>query len=730
MNDLLFHPVLPWWLLVVLVAAGTGVIGWSLVVGLRSPRRMIALAALRLLALGAVVWALIQPQEQREEVTILRPQVAVLVDNSLSMTDPVDDAQPRRAERVKEFLESPAVKQAKATYDFRVFTLDQTEIPADKGQPSYNANASNVVTGVGELEEHFRGQPLAAVLLLSDGLDTSGVGKPEGVAYSVPVETFELEKPFAPKPKAQRISIAGADFPPRVVVGWHSDIHVSIAGSGVSGQSVPVELWRDGKKVGDATTAFNEDEQTRQVSFPVTHERAGVEQYEVHVTDAAADKEARAYPFSINVQEPGKRVLYIQNQLGFDFKFLRKAIVANRNLQLSSFTRWADGRLVNLDDRGGQPAALDLSPGALAANAVVILGDLAPDALPTESWKNLRDFVDKGGGLVMLGGPASFSSPKLAQTPLGETLPVRGTTEFREGSFPVEITDTGLHSPVFGPVFAQVKSFPPLLSADVASGGAPNAEVLMNVVINGKVHPLVASQRFGKGRVVAMLTDTVWRWRLGAAQWRADQSPYDLFWAQLLDWLVPKEQEGRASNSIELFTERSSYVLGEKPEVRAVVQTTDGKQPATLALKVKTPDDKTFEYTMRSAVLQTRDGKSVKGFVVPVEPNVTGIYRAASVASLGGSKTEAEVRFVVTRPATEMTGKPINRELLQKVADASKGHYYALGQWGDWTRDLHVEEQHFSRLELDDLWNRPWLLAILMSALAAEWIVRKIWHLP
>ena len=37
----------------------------------------------------------------------------------------------------------------------------------------------------------------------------------------------------------------------------------------------------------------------------------------------------------INVLEPSNRVLYVQNTLGFDFKFLRKAIVTDRNLLLN-----------------------------------------------------------------------------------------------------------------------------------------------------------------------------------------------------------------------------------------------------------------------------------------------------------------------------------------------------------------------------------------------------------
>ena len=179
MNDLLFHPVLPWPLLTGLVAAVIALTGWSLVVGLRDWKRRVALLVLRLLAIAALVFALCQPQEQREEVTILRPQVAVLVDNSLSMNDPVDDHQPHRSERVQEFLNSPAVAQARKDFDFRVFTLDGSEQPADHPQPAFAANASNVISGIGELQGHFRGQPLAAVLLLTDGLDTSGAAKPE-----------------------------------------------------------------------------------------------------------------------------------------------------------------------------------------------------------------------------------------------------------------------------------------------------------------------------------------------------------------------------------------------------------------------------------------------------------------------------------------------------------------------------------------------------------------------
>jgi hypothetical protein len=730
MSDLVFHPVLPWGLLLPALAALLILIGWTSSVGLKSKSRLVLSALLRLLALGVLFFILSQPQAQNESVTILRPEIAVLVDNSLSMNDPVDDSQPRRADRVKEFLASRSVQDARKTYDFRFFNLDQAELAPDKPPTNFTANRSDILSAVEQLIDHFKGQPLAAVLLLSDGLDTSGFAKPEHAAFSVPVDTFELEKPFTPKPRAQHLSIAAVDFPARVVVGWHSDIRVSIAGSGVSGKAVPVELWLAGRRVAEATTSFNEEEQTRQVNFQFTHEHAGIDAFEIRVRDAAADQAARADPFSIDVLEPGKRVLYVQNQLSFDYKFLRQAIVSNRNLQLSSFTRWADGRLVNLDDRGGAALGPDFSPAGLANDAVVILGDLAPDALPPADWRNLKDYVDHGGGLVLLGGPASYPNPAMARTALADILPIKPPAAFREGNFPVQITGSGLHHPVFGPVFAQVRDFPPLLTANVGGQVASSAEVLMQTTANGQPQPLVAAVRFGRGRAVAVLSDSLWRWRLGAAQWQLDKSPYELFWTQLLDWLVPKEDQRTGDNAIEMFTERSSYVLGEKLEVRAIVQTTGSAPPASLPLRLHTPDDRTLDYTLKPGVFPSRDGRSVHGYATAVEPNVAGIFLAEASANLGGGRVTGEVRFVVTRPATEMTGQPINRDFLQKLASASRGRYYALADWSVWTRDLHVQEQHSTHLELNDLWNRPELLGLLMALLAADWILRKIWHLP
>ncbi|MCG3147338.1 MAG: hypothetical protein PCFJNLEI_00777 [Verrucomicrobiae bacterium] len=736
MSEFVFNPVIRWPWLVAAVVVILAVLGWSFFYGLRSRWRIAVLWCLRGLALVGFVTVLALPQKRQEEVTVLRPQLAVLVDTSESMTDPVDENQPRRAELVREFFKSPTLTQARQDFDVRVFTFDHqlTETGAESSPTGFQGDRSNLLGALRQVEDRFRGQPLAGVLVLSDGLDTvAGTKAVETGPATVPVFPFELEKEFKAPPKSKRISIVNVDHPQRVVIGWEAEIRVVVNGIGLSGETIRLELWRDGERYQETPVAFGEDEQTREVTLAVMHEMAGMTQYELRIPDPAADKEAQNFSFLIEVIEAGNRVLYLQNALGFDFKFLRQALVSDRNLQLVTYVRWTDNRLVLMSDRGNfsQKKPLEFTQEALARYSVIVLGDLQPAAIPADGWLALRQFVDRGGALVLLGGANSLGTRALADTPLRELLPVKldEKTEYREGKFPVEITATGLHHPVFGALFAKITDLPPLLTCNFVAGVAPTAEVLVQANTGEARVPLIVAGRFGQGRVVTVLTDTIWRWRLAAKSWVGTRSPYDTFWAQLMDWLIPKEQNKQADNRLELFTDKSSYLTGEKPDMRAIV-TTVAPPPATVGLRVLTPDEKTFEYALQPASLPTTDGRQVPGYRATIDLHVPGVYQAEATAQVGGTNVTGRTKFVVTRPVTEITGKPIDRELLNRLATGSGGRFSRLGDWENWRKDLRVEEQHFARVQLLDLWNHPLLLAFLLTMLAADWIIRKLWNLP
>ena len=737
MRSLLFSPSFSWWVVLLLGALTLCVIWWSARKGVLHPGRRRALVGMRIAALGLLLLLLAQPQRRVDEVTVIKPQLAVLIDGSESMEDKADPRQTLRADRVREWLASPALAAARENYEVRFFQFDfkLAELPPDLKGLHFSGPGSNVIAAVQQCRERFTGQPLAGIVLLSDGLDSSGVGAGFKLPSGVPVHTIELEKLFEIPDKPRRSWISAVDPPGRLVIGWDAEIRASISANGLAGKTVSVELWKDGIKSAETSVTFNEDEQTRPVIFPVSATAPGVMQFELRLSDPSADPEARVRHFAVEAVAPGKRILYVQNSFGFEFKFLRRAVAGDRNLQLQAFVRSGDGRMVAMGDSiagAGRASKLEFSQAGLASYAVVVLGDLPPETLTPEHYQALRDFVDRGGGLVLLGGGSGLASSDFAKTALAEASPLKLPADYKEGRFSVRITDEGLRHPVFGPLFANVKEFPPLLSVNVSRSPAPAAEVLIEAEDTGGRIPVVAATRFGKGRVVTIMTDTVWHWRMGAKTWSADKSPYDVFWGQLMEWLVPKEQDKQGTAKLEVVTERPTYLIGEQPEVRAVLEVgvKDGKPPASLQISLRAPDGKTFEYQMRPGQFPAAGGKLISGYVAPVEPNVPGLFTAQVRWSAGEVKLEAETRFSVSKPASERTGSPINRALLEGLSQQSEGRFLPWEQRDEWQKLVRVKEQQIARVRLVDVWNHPVLLVLLLSALAGDWVLRKRWNLP
>ena len=732
MSDFLLSPVFSWSGACILWALMLAAVIWSTRNGFKLPNRRLCLGATRFGAALLLFVVLIQPQRKVDEVTVIKPQLAVLLDDSESMKDRVDPQQPTRAERVKKWLGSKTLESARQRFDVRFFRFDSrlAELPAGESEVGFSGSSSNVISAVQQIRDRFIGQSLAAVLLLTDGLDSSGLSASMNLQAGTPIHTFELEKEFVLPEKARKVSLTSVDAPGRVVAGWDAEVRASLVANGMSGKTVSVELWRSGQKEAESTVTFNEDEQTRPLVFALSTSEPGMIPFEIRVQDSAADEESKKRQFLVEVVAPGKRILYVQNGFNFEFKFLRRAVVGDRNLQLQTFVRTGEGKLVSIG--GGTGQKLELTQAGLAPYALVILGDLPPESLNQEQSGVLKEYVNRGGSLILLGGMNGLGSKKIADTPLAEICPVVLPTDYREGRFPSRMTDAGLRHPVLGALFNEVKQFPAVLSANVAPSLAPGAEVLMEVEISGQRVPLLLSARFGGGRVVAFMSDSLWRWRMGVLTGTPGKSYYDVFWGQLIEWMIPKADEKIGSAKLEVFTERSSYLMGERPEVRAVFDpgSAGGKMPSTLPLKVKTPDGKEFDYTMKPGNFTASSGKSVSGYVAKVEPNVPGIFAAQCSWGSGKDKLEGESRFSVSEPLPEKAGKPIDRVFLGKVAEQTGGKFFVIDQADGWGDLIAGKEQQVSRLRLLDLWNHPVLLLTLLVLLSADWVMRKRWNLP
>ena len=133
--------------------------------------------------------------------------------------------------------------------------------------------------------------------------------------------------------------------------------------------------------------------------------------------------------------------------------------------------------------------------------------------LPVAYLKNIADYVDNGGALLMAAGP-DFASPfSIFRTPLAGVLPAAPTGEVITGGYHPTVTDLGRRHPVTAGLPGADQSPPRwgrwfrLIDAEMATG-----ENLMEGP-GGK--PLMVLDRVKEGRVAQLLSDHAWLWTRG-----------------------------------------------------------------------------------------------------------------------------------------------------------------------------------------------------------------------
>ena len=708
------------WIFWVLAAAVLGVSVWTFRGLRRDPERRRAawLAGLRGGAAMLLAWIVLQPQFRRRESVAQRPLVGVLVDASQSMNDGPSTAP--RSKLAREWLDSAAFRKARETCDLRYFSIAHGLLETVPGELAFTGTESGINRALDEWARRYGHEDAAGVVLISDGLDTGG-GPP--VSLGLPCWVMEVEPPGPTA--AARVAVWQVEPPRRPIAGAETSVRVVLQGWGVDGKDIPVELWSEGRKLAEKRVRFSRRGEVAEALLPLQSERPGTYAYEIRVADAAADAAAKAQPFVVAVRQEGRSVLLLTNTLGFEGKFLRRALTTDRNVRLDSFARWQDGRWASLGD--GNSAAkdtLDLSPAGLASRAAVILADVSPEALNPAQWQAIADYAGKGGGLAVLGGPNLLGSP-LAAASLGRVLPVPTPAPHRDGRFGVRLTDAGLRHPVFGPLFEAVKEFPALQGTNSATGVASNAQVLMEAIADGQARPLVVVKQQGAGRVAVVLSDTLWRWRVAAPGWTGKLSAYDTFWGQLLDWLAPEQEGLQSGGRIELTSERPFYRQGDKAAVQAE-WIGKGEAPfKSLDVSVKDPAGSNKPMLLQAALWRNPEGRRVNGFRGEIDTTATGVYEVEAHAAWNGGEARANTRIAVAASPEERRSEAPDTEFLRAIAKHSGGAYFARGEDDKWLKLLPKPNHLTEREVVTDIWNHPLAAALLLGCLCAEWWLRR-----
>ncbi len=727
---ILFDPVLPIWLVVPVIVAFAAAAWVSYgKCALDRPRRL-GLWGLRIAAILVLVWLLGQPERRRVRLKEDPPTVALAVDVSVSMTERLPGVVVGREEKAAEFLADSKVRGLGKRYRLVQYEIGR-EVQESSTPPErllFNAPRSRIVSGVNRIVDKLRGANLAAIILLTDGLDQSGEDlTPQ--ARTVPLLIPELEKPLPEieKQKEQPDAwIADVSFPKMTVVNWKTGIDVLIRRRGDGAVSFPIHFYQQKRRLRSSVVEFAAGEHFKQVSFEIEPIQTGRILYRVEImpeNDAREDNNRRE--FLIEVTNAKNRVLYLEGAPRWEFKFLKRALLAERNYQLDAYVQGGTGAFISFSEADGaaRAKAPELNADGLAGYRVVILGDLPGSALQDAEWRAVRDFVEKGGGLLLVGAARAYGKEGWAKTAyMQELLPAvsEAGARMHEGRFSVDLTPQGRVHPALRALQAE-SSLPPILSI---WGPVKVGQFSTTLVGALDGSPVVVVRRYGQGRVAMTLSDTLWRWQLGSSGTGLDKSLYARYVTQLVYWLAPREKEIDKTGILQVLTAKSEVEIRERVAIGAVYQGTDEKLDS-LTCTITTPDGQRLPYPMSPAVLGDDVGLGTKtnGFKCVFSPAKPGKYEI-SVSTPDGARS-ARLLLLATRAERERTGAPLNRNLLTRLAAETGGSFVPWKKRYSLLRKVPYQPRRLKEITEKPIWNRWWWLLVLVVLFSLEWWWRR-----
>jgi uncharacterized membrane protein len=387
-----------------------------------------------------------------------------------------------------------------------------------------------------------------------------------------------------------------------------------------------------------------------------------------------------------------------------------------------------------------RPAADNLFQFDREKYDVIILGDVAPEQITRvnpDALKQIAQLVDRGSGLLMLGGYLTFGNGDWAGTPIAPLLPV-DLSEQGQVDRPVQMTPTepglrrygyvlGLTGGKAEDQLAAWKKLPPLdgLAKIKPRGGALD-EVLARSLSGD---PILVTQDYGRGRVLAFAGDTTHRW-VRDPDGRAKHSR---FWRQLVAWLAHQEN--------------AEGLVWVRPDVRDVpVGTQLGFAVGVRGKGGQDLPDGVYEIEVRSAgkpprkVNTARKDNEDRGVVKVDEPGEYVFHVKGTARDTDGTEvsSSAEARFLVHEEDVEMNEWAADDVFLRKLAKEGRGEALTLAKLPEFLHKLLSPTSPEGRPRVNPWPNwrteqrsgfLPGFFMVFVALLTAEWLLRRRWGL-
>jgi uncharacterized membrane protein len=425
---------------------------------------------------------------------------------------------------------------------------------------------------------------------------------------------------------------------------------------------------------------------------------------------------------NVQVQQRALHVLYFTQELGIDYKYLRTELGADPGVAFTAMYRVLEDQFTVQGDRTGFQ---DLAQGFPTKDNVlkrydcVILGSFAASQFTDVQVETLVRYVENGGALILLGGESSFGRGGYAESKLAPLMPWTITDDepdLATGSFPVTVSASGAAVDFTSGLREDMgaSAGASLDSLNQPGGLRPGAIALLDAAISDRTAPVVAWQRYGRGQVLGIATNTMWKWAAAGNETRA---LYGRFWRQAVRGVTKKLEGG---SMLGIHWDQEHYRPGEEAVVEVHVRAADEAGTIRLVGSIGGPGgdrDVNLSPMMGQADLYTAK--------IPLPQRGDYTFRLSAYA--GANLAESYERVLPVEPLLEEGASPELKEAyLREIASRANGVYAYekdLEPVRAFLRRQIVSQQASVVVPLVNFWNVFPVLVILI--LVGEWLLRR-----
>jgi len=690
------------------------------------------LIALRVAVLVVLFFCLLRPALVLKAAVPQQNFVGVLVDDSRSMAIADSDGQPRSAFVQRQLAPNgrllDALSQRFVVRFFRFSSsADRVASPNDL---KFGGTATRLGQALDRARDELSGLPLAGLVMVTDGADTSEAAIDESLASlkarSIPVFTLGVgQERFA-----RDVQVTRVETPRAVLKGTALVVDVVLSQTGYGGRTVPLTVEDDGRIVSTQEVKLPPDGESSTVKVRFTASEAGPRLFRFRVADQPNEQvtQNNARDTLIEVQDRKEKVLYFEGEPRPEMKFIKRAVQEDKNLVVSVLQRTAENKYYRIDPSspndlvGGFPRTRE----ELFAYRGLILGSVEAASFTPEQLRMIADFVSKrGGGLLVLGGRRSFAEGGWTGTPVGEVLPVipdppnpkylsmLDVRPTRAGAlFPVtQIAATDDAST------AKWSEMPQVSTVNSVHQVKPGATVLLSATDSRRQDQVVlAFQRYGRGKAIAMPIQDSWLWKMDVKMPVTDTT-HAMFWRRTIRWLVDGvPDQVNVTTTVDRVEPGEPVKLAAEVLDAAYTEVNDSRVVA----RITSPTGKVTELPVDWTV--THDGDYRASFT-PDEPGVYDIRVTAAREQKDLGTAAMHVR--VSAGDAEYFDAAMRAPLLKRIAEETGGRFFTPANATALPEAVSYTGRGVTVVEERELWDMPALLLVLIGLVSAEWGFRR-----